>query len=419
MRYLIVGLGKSNSSVVEYLFQKGEKLLGWDDGLASFTPEKKEKLLSYNVDLLMEKPDQLKDICDKIVVSPGIKHHHFILEKAKEENIPITSEIEIASLELNHFTIGITGSNGKTTTTLLIEHMFKTEGRNAYALGNIGTPLLEYLKNKKSGDVLVVELSSYQIDLLHKPFLDVAILLNICPNHLDHYASYEEYQQSKIHLQDLVKTQGQLLISQEIEKNYGTQIKKYKTFDKKDNLNPKLINFLNGLNESDQFLFMSAYSVCKILKLELKTAIQAFKSFKKPSHRIEFVRIVGGISFYNDSKSTNAEATLFAIKQMKTKVVLIAGGEDKGLEYSIWNEELKSKVAKMILIGKCAEKIKKDCPQIPIEIKENLQEAVFCAYKTAQDGEAVLLSPGTSSFDMFKNFEHRGDEFKRIVQTLN
>jgi len=412
---LLFGMGVSNKSAAEFLFQKNEDaLFGYDDNINSFSNDKILPFLKKNVALLKNK-NEIDNICfDRVILSPGISLANPIVQKLKKKNVQILSEIELAvNIIKNNICIGITGTNGKTTTSLLVCHILNNSNKKAVCLGNVGRPLTSYLNDIKKDDILVIELSSYQIDLLKRPFLDMALILNISQDHLMRYGSFQKYAFSKLGISRILKKNGLFFVSKEIKANYFLNLEKMKVvcFDDKKNL-PKE-KFISNTSS-----FLAAYGICKKLYVSDKVCLQNYLSFHRPKYRLEFVAEINGVCYYNDSKSTNVESTLFAVDQMISAVILLAGGDDKGLNYKKWNYAFLKKVKKVFAFGKSAKKIKADIPNIEVEIKKTLKAAVLAAFKIAEKNDAVLLSPGSSSFDMFKNFEHRGDEFIRIVSCL-
>ena len=419
---LILGLGISGKSAAEFLVRKNEDVLfGYDDNIKNFSEENIVFFQKNNVHLLknQKKIDEID--FDRVIVSPGIALSHPVAEKLIRKKVKISSEVQIALDEIkNHICIGITGTNGKTTTSLLICHMLNKANKRAACIGNVGRPITSYLKEIKKDDILVIELSSYQIDLLNSPFLDIALLLNISQDHLDRYESFQAYAFSKLRISKLRKKNGLFFTSQEIIKTYSDHLEKNTVFcfDEKTNLAKHVENFIKNQTKANIFSFLAAFRICEKLNVNVKDCVENYLSFVRPKHRVEFVAEIKGACYYNDSKATNVEATLFAIDQMNSAIILLAGGDDKGLNYKKWEKPFLKKIKKVFAFGKSAKKIKKDLPNIEVEIKKTMKAAILAAYKIAKKKDAVLLSPGSSSFDMFQNFEHRGKEFIRIVSGL-
>lgn len=414
MKSLILGYGKSGKAAESFLkeFHPDEKIVIFDDFLTdSLSPIGTPIVSKLDSNALIQK-------FDRLIPSPGFSLNHPLILQAKKENIPLVSEIELAleklSLENLHTIIGVTGSNGKTTTTHLIAHLFNASQIFAKAVGNNGIPLTSVVKEillKKT--FLILELSSYQIDLLSKKFLHAGVLLNIFKNHLDRYENFETYAKSKFRITELFYNEKSPLITfasvkQKFLKNNAKKEKVILVEKRKD--------FFSSIHQSDNLL--AALTTLEFFHVPLEKVIDAIVNFQKPEHRVEFVAEINGVSFYNDSKATNAEAVLFALEALQGKVLLIAGGEDKKLSYTSWQKPFLSKVKKIFAIGKIAKQIQDELPQIVVRICSSLEEAVELAYREAKPKDHVLLSPGTSSFDMFLNFEERGKKFKECVSRL-
>ena len=413
---LLVGLGKSGKSAANFLRHHTQDILyGYDDNL------------SYE-DIIHQKIFPLRSVQEietigftRAIVSPGIAHNHPVFQKLKQKQIKISSEIEIVIPKIkDQLCIGITGSNGKTTAVEFLSHIVNQSHLSAQAVGNNGFALADYVMQKKKNDVLFIELSSFQIELLSTRFLDYAILLNITPDHLDRYRDFADYAKAKLHIMHLLKKSGILWVAKDIKENYRKVFFGKKVFiDSREIIYTKECkNFLQKQSEQERLLFCAAYDICKRLAILPKDFIQAYKSFTSLPHRVEFIAEINGISFYNDSKATNVEATIFAVKKIKNPIFLIAGGVDKNLSYKKWNKELKTKVKKVFAIGRSAEKIKKELADMEVEIINSMEEAVILAYKQAKIGDVVLLSPGAASFDMFRNYADRGEKFKHVVASL-
>lgn len=422
MKTVIIGLGKSGRAAYEFLVQEGIEVVGTDDN-----PGLLQKLASEG---LQVDPNPRVEAFDRIVISPGIPPTHPLYVKALELNKEIIGEAELALSRLRQPCVGITGTNGKTTVTLLTEHILKSSGLKARALGNVGTPLTSYRGDHQ--EILVVELSSFQLELMKTPVLDLGILLNITPDHLDRYPTMEEYAKAKCRMQDLIKASGIFVVHQSVAQNFKLLLKlNYQTYgaghdstywtdrsalyvgQKIETILPIRYRDL-GSHESENVL--AAWILCKKFGVSGDSFLDGLETFKKPAHRIEFVATLDGVDYYNDSKGTNIDATIKAIEAMTKKVILIAGGVDKGASYEPWKNSFSDKVKTVFAIGQAAKKIAQDlCPDIKVEIVPSLKDAVERARSQADVGDAVLLSPGCSSYDMFRDYAHRGDEFKKFV----
>lgn len=416
---LVLGLGASGIAAANYLRRRGANVLGMDrfPEKCSFTPVVHE---GESVDL---------SSYDFVVLSPGVNPSHPILLQAQSVGIPIIGEIELACREITQRAVGITGTNGKTTVTLMTAHVLETCGIPAKVVGNIesflGQPLASALDDSFSG-VYVIELSSYQLETLQTKVLDAAVILNITPDHLDRYGTMESYATAKAAIVNGLKENAPLWIENECLKQWK-------------HLFQNRIGYTNAFNSAiyaekiEYFLpeeyrnrrdhhtanIMAVYALLRTFGIADQDFTRAIASFRKPLHRIEFVRELGNISFYNDSKGTNLDAVIQAVRSMRGPVALIAGGVDKGAPYTPWIEAFNGQVEHIYAIGQAAAKIQSEMNgAIPVTRCSTLEEAVCAASSFARPGMHVLLSPGCASYDMFKDYAHRGDEFKKIVNSL-
>lgn len=437
---IIVGLGKSGLSAAEFLLQKGYSVVGFDDVIDN-NKFKQEIVRLQNLGLKVKKELDTFDFVDKplVIISPGIPPTHRAIVLAKKHHSEILGEVELACRYLNnHFCIGITGTNGKTTVTLLIEHILKECGIKAKAVGNVGLPLTSQLSTKTLSDVdvFVIELSSFQLESMMTPVLNIGLLLNITPDHLDRYPSMEAYMMAKFKIAQILKTNGICYINEQLEekmqKVFPTFPLKFFGFNKRNYLYTDGMTFYKNGSQygsvpskyklkktHDLENILAAFSICNHFEINPECFSQAIESFQKPQHRIEFVRCLEGVSYYNDSKGTNVDAVIKAVKSLEGEILLIAGGVDKGFDYFEWLNVFPRKVKAVYVIGEAARKIELQLKNhVPVEIAEDLDKAVAMARKNASPGNHVLLSPGCASYDMFLDYEHRGHEFKRIVNAL-
>jgi UDP-N-acetylmuramoylalanine--D-glutamate ligase len=424
MKILVIGLGKSGLAAYDLLISEGNQVVGVDDNVILV---EKLALEGRNVQL---KPD-IQDF-DRIILSPGIPPTNFFYHEAVRIKKEIVGEAELALSRLKNPCAAITGTNGKTTVTLLIEHILKAAGKKARALGNVGTALTCYLKQHDPHDIIVVELSSFQLETMKTPVIDVGIILNITPDHLDRYATMEEYAVAKCRMQNLMRTGGSFWVHQTIPQEFGHLLKtNYQTYGTDPRvesstdrthlkLGEKIETILpiryRSLGDHESENVLAAWIICKKFGIGPEQFVAALETFKKPAHRIEFVASLNGVDFVNDSKGTNIDATIKAVEAMPGKVVLIAGGVDKGSSYQPWKKIFAGKVKAVVAIGQAAPKIAKElAPEYEVAVVPTLKEAVERAKKEAKAGEIVLLSPGCSSYDMFRDYAERGEEFKKFV----
>lgn len=437
-RVLVLGLGLSGRSAAQFLLNRQAFVVGFDSNSDLAKHEQicrlsKQGMIFEHVESLI-----VIETFDLLVVSPGISPNHPLYVKALESGIKVIGEAELACQEIQKKCLGVTGTNGKTTVTLLTTHILNQSGIKAKALGNIGVPLTSALDETISNDdteVFVIELSSFQLETLMSRFLDAGVILNITPDHLDRYASMNAYAAAKAGMEKNIKEGGILFIEDKCFKQYGSLFTKdhlcygysigNALFADHENFyweGTKMFSFPEihcTKHVHDRENLLASFALCKTLGVSTEKFLIAVNTFQKPPHRIEFVRTVNGVHYYDDSKGTNIDAVARAIESMEGKVILIAGGVDKGFPYSSWIKSFAGKVKAICAIGQSKKKIQFELGQsIPVSVFEGMEEAISHAARLAQPGENVLLSPGCSSFDMFKDYEHRGQEFKRIVELI-
>jgi len=406
---LIFGMGVSGKACAEYLSRRGATVIGVDKNPALGILGEQELL-----------PWEEIDLCVK---SPGIPPNHLLVKEAVRRSLPIFSEIELGLRHLarrNALLFGITGSNGKTTTTLLTTHILQTCGKKALAVGNVGVPLLSMVE--ADAEVFVIELSSFQTEALACPVLDAAVILNITPNHLDRYGSLEEYALAKLAIEKSLKSTASLYLQEDVEKSYQSYLtKQAESFP---TLHEKIasfsqVSYRGGGAPHDEENFRAALALCRILGISEQEAREASRSFCKPPHRIEHVGEVRGIVFVNDSKATSIDAVSKALTSVGGEIILIAGGHDKGGSFQELIPFVQKKVKKILAIGETAGRIQRELESfVSVEIMETLDLAVKKAWQIATAGDTVLLSPGCSSYDQFKDYQERGDLFKHLVSEL-
>ena len=350
---------------------------------------------------------------ERVVVSPGISPKHPIYSEALGRGIPVVGEAELALPFFTKPLVAVTGTNGKTTVAFLVEHILNASGIKAKALGNVGTALCHQLLHPKEEEAFVVELSSYQLETMVTPVFDAGVLLNVTPDHLDRYEGMEQYAAVKCRLQQVVKKGAPFFVHSRVAAEWGSVLTPgFQVYDQQGGLPEEMA-------KHDRENTLAALALCEALGVSTEMGRRALPTFCKPAHRIEFVREIGGVSFYDDSKGTNIDAVIQAVMAMKGAVILIVGGVDKGASYLPWKEAFAGKVKQMIAIGQAASKVEEELhPYFKIKRAETLLLAVESAARDAAEGDCVLLSPGCSSFDMFRDYKHRGEEFQRIVNKL-
>jgi UDP-N-acetylmuramoylalanine--D-glutamate ligase len=381
--------------------------------------------------------------CSLMIVSPGVPLNAEVLINARNKHIELISEIELAYHYCKGKIIAITGTNGKTTTTSLCGHVFNTCGFRTHVAGNIGLAFSELVTEVTEHEFVALEVSSFQLDLINQFKPDVAIILNITPDHLDRYDNnLQLYAESKQRIYSNQQEKNYLILNYDSE----TTIKYLKDYKSKSfyfSLNQKQNNgcYLSGddvvfrINDSENFRCkrtdinirgehnlanaMAVISAAKVFNLDNEGITKALQTFENVEHRLELVREVDGIKFINDSKATNVDSVWYALRSFDEPLFLILGGQDKGNDYEQIKQLVIDKVKKIYAIGSSAEKVFNFFhTNVKTEIKETIEDAVNNAIKEARSGEVVLLSPACASFDMYDNYEHRGRIYKEAVNNL-
>ncbi len=389
--------------------------------------------------VLSDDPTNLLDESyDILIKNPGIKYNHPTVLKAREFNIPVINELELAYhyLNPNAHIIGITGSNGKTTTTTLIYNMLKEEGLPVFLGGNIGLPFCNFVRDVQSDDYVVLEISDHQLCDMYDFKTNISVLTNIYPVHLDFHDSFERYKSMKKKIfnhhtsHDIAivnyDNEGSLELTKDIEstKYYFSSTYVQKAYLHKDAIyydKEKIIDLkeikLKGKHNYENIL--AAIITVKECHVSNDSIIKVLTTFGGVEHRLEFVSTIEGVSYYNDSKATNCESTKIALNSFDSPTILILGGTDRGHSFEELNEAMKN-VKFVACYGETKKRIKKWCDTIqkPCEIFENLRDATNACHEKAESGDVVLLSPACASWDQYEKFEDRGDEFKELVHSF-
>ena len=441
-RIVILGAGESGTGAAVLAKKQGFDTFVSD---MSCINEKYKKMLNdRNIEWEEGKHTEALILnADEIIKSPGIPHEAPIIQKLKNKGTPIISEIEFAGRYTDAKMICITGSNGKTTTTSLIYHIFKKAGLNVGLAGNIGHSLA-YQVAECNYDYYVIELSSFQLDNMYNFRANIAVLMNITPDHLDRYGNeMQNYVDAKFRIiQNQTNNDAFIfwnedpIIQQELHK-YGIHGHYYPFGEKKtDNssayIENKQVHFTQPIafnmeqeelaltGTHNLFNSMAAGISANIAGIRKECIREALRDFEGVEHRLEKVCRVRGVDYINDSKATNVNSCWYALQSMKTKTVLILGGKDKGNDYSEIANLVKEKCSGLIYMGVNNEKLHQffDGFGLPVADVHSMQDAVNAAYKMAKKGETVLLSPCCASFDLFKSYEDRGRQFKECVRNL-
>lgn len=443
---LLVGLAKTGISTIKHLNKLGAKVVVNDikdkDKLKGILDELSdlnnvEYILGYH-------PENVDDI-DMAVVSPGVPLDLPFILKLKSKNIEIIGEVELAyRLSQNPMFIGITGTNGKTTTTSLVGEIFKKANIDTYIVGNIGNPVIDTVDTANENSVLVTELSSFQLESIDTFKPHVSAILNFTEDHLNRHHTMEAYMEAKARI---FKNQDEkdfciLNYDNEDVKSLSDNVEAKKIFfsrkksldcgiylDEDNNIIINIDKKIKLLNKDELSLpgnhnlenCMAAAAIAYVSNIDIDVIREVLKTFAGVEHRQEFVRNLNGIMFVNDSKATNPDSSIKAIESYNRPIVLIAGGMDKQSSFDEFLDAAKENVYALVLLGETAQKIK-ECAQNKgfdnITVVKDMKEAVNASYQIAKGGDVVLLSPACASWDMYKSFEVRGIDFKDNVHNL-
>lgn len=435
-KVLVYGLGVTGISSVKALDKLGYDVYTYDKNKKNI-----KELEGYNYSPISD--SKINDLKVNFVIkSPGIKPSDEVVKILEKEN-EIISDIEASErLFADKEKIAITGTNGKTSTTSMVAHIINECGENAYTVGNIGEGILWQMYEKKG--VFVEELSSFQLHdtSTYKPH--IGAILNIKEDHIDWHGSFEDYIKSKLKLAANQDEKDFLVINHEDEitmkhkEDFKAQIYEFSSLNEvnkglylKDNkiyLNDRDIKnkeildvrYLAVIGRHNYENVMAAILLTYLYGIALEDIVKAIKTFKSISHRLEYVRTLSGIDFYNDSKGTNVDSSVKAIESFARPIIIIAGGYDKHIDYTDFVKAFKKNGKLMVLMGETKYKLKELCDKYKVNyiLVNDMKEAIDTAYKKGEEKDVVLLSPASASWDMYKSYEIRGDEFKTLVNRL-
>ena len=442
-RLVILGAGESGAGAAVLAKVKGFDTFVSD--MSAIKDKYKDLLDQYEIEWEEGRHTEEKILsADEVVKSPGIPNDAPLILKLKEQGIPIISEIEFAARYTGAKMVCITGSNGKTTTTSLIYYLLTQAGMNVGLAGNIGKSLALQVANEQH-DCYVIELSSFQLDNMYDFKADIAILMNITPDHLDRYDhQMQNYIDAKFRIirnqtvaDAFIFWQDDSIIKKELTKRQinatvypfavtkkdGTVAYVDGTMMKVDYPSPfeMKVDDLSLRGQHNLYNSMAAAITANLLGVDTACIESCLKNFKGVEHRLEKVKIVNGVCFINDSKATNVNSCWYALQSMVTKTVLILGGKDKGNDYTEIEDLVREKCSALVYMGLHNEKLHAffDSFGLPVaEVNSGMKEAVEVAFRLAKPGETVLLSPCCASFDLFKSYEDRGQQFKECVREL-
>ncbi|MDP2939395.1 MAG: UDP-N-acetylmuramoyl-L-alanine--D-glutamate ligase [Candidatus Omnitrophota bacterium] len=410
-RVSIIGFSRSGQAVAKLLQKVGAKINISDNSNDPRLKINLEKLNLNNVNSEFGKhtEDFIKE-SQLVVISPGVRIDSKPVIWAKKRNIPVISEIELAYQFCPAPIVAVTGTNGKTTVTTLIGEILKLTKKNVFVCGNIGEPFSKFVLDIKPNDIVSLEVSSFQLETIKhfKPY--VAVFLNFNQNHLDRHSDMNEYLalKKRIFMNQTSRDWAVLNYGDSVVKGLAKEIKSKVVFfnhhKKNDITNPN---------------YLASMSVGKIFGVSSHDCQEVFCNFKGMEHRLEFVTNINGIDFVNDSKATTVEAAVWALKNIDKPIIMIAGGRNKGCDFTTLRNLVKVKVKEMILIGEAREKLRKAFSGVvKIQDADTFENAIKLSFQEAESGNCVLLCPMCASFDMFKDFEERGRIFKELVHKL-
>lgn len=411
---VVLGLGSSGISSAKLLKKLGANVFVSDNSNSTKQKKHSLELKKLSIDSELGRHTQaVIEKADYLVISPGVPLDCEPIKWAKKNNIEVIGEMELGYQHCLGQIIAITGTNGKTTVTTLIGEVLRESGRNVYVLGNIGRPFTSCADQIKKDDFVSLEVSSFQLETIKKFRPKVSIILNFTPDHLDRYNNLEEYWEAKKRI-FINQREGDFAVLNYADSRLRSLAKETKA---------KVLYFGGGQSGFDETKFnqnqLAVMKVAQVFGIDPEVCSKIFEGFKGIEHRMEFVRSINGVDFVNDSKATNIEATIWALRNSVKPVVLIAGGRDKGSDFASICDLFKRKVKSLVLFGESKPKIKSVLNGV-VKICEakDINEAVNLSFGQAGKGDCVLLSPMCASFDMFSNYEERGRIFKDIVLSL-
>lgn len=439
---LVVGLGKSGIASAEFLQSRGARV--------TVSDSKSEAQLRQEIPLLLDKGITVETghhgertfrDQDLIVVSPGVPYDQPQIEQARKQGIRVIGEIELAAQFLRGHIIAITGSNGKTTTTALCGDIVKAGGKKTLVGGNIGTPAISFAEQADADTWAVLEISSFQLETIQSFRPEIAVILNITPDHLDRHHTFENYAAAKERIFENQRSTDFAILNADNEpciaigRRVPSQLLWFSRLHEVERGafvrgGTLVFRDRNGDREImplDDMLLKGAHNVENVLAAvcvgmaagvappQIRAAVSQFKAVE---HRLEYTATVNGVEYYNDSKATNVDATIKALESFAKGVHLILGGKDKGSPYTVLNELLHQRVKTVYTIGAAAPKIEAEISGVEVVHADTLENAVKLASQKALPGDIVLLAPACSSFDQFQSYEHRGRVFKDLVRAM-
>ena len=444
---LVIGLAVTGVPLVKALSELEAKVIINDLKSPETLKESLKELDGYKFEAILGRhPEDLSELgkLDLVIISPGVPLDIPFVKKLKETGVQIIGEIELAYTISKAPIVAITGTNGKTTTTALTAEIFKNANKNAFAVGNIGVAAITKAMEADEKDIMVMEVSSFQLEGISKYHPKIAAILNLTPDHLNRHKTMENYANIKFSLFKNQDENDYAIINYDDEicrKNSSSINSKKIYFSRKEILeegvfveNNNIVIIYHGkkhivipikdikiIGKHNLENALAATAMTFIMGVDIETIKETLMNFNGVEHRIEYVTTINNISFINDSKATNTDAAIKAIEAVESPILLLAGGLDKDSEFEDFISAFDGKVKKLFLYGETADKIAMTANEMgfkDLAIVKTLDEAVISAYNAAKKGDAILLSPACASWDMYANFEERGNHFKKIVEGL-
>lgn len=445
-KVLVSGIAKSGISAAGLLKKLGADVTVQDAKTEDKLGDVTDELRSQGFKLYLgANPDDIIEDMDILVMSPGVPTDLPFVNRAREKNIPVIGEIELAYMFCKSPVIGITGTNGKTTTTTLAGDICRAYFENTFVVGNIGNPFADVTLETKDDGVVVAELSSFQLETINEFKPKVSAVLNITPDHLNRHHTLENYIAAK---ERVFENQDEsnfciLNYNDETTRKMADKTRADVIFFSRGGKNTEGIYsdeksiYINALGYKEKVVdidelkilgghnvenAMAAIGCCAAIGVPLDIIRKVLKEFTAVEHRIEYVTTINDIEFYNDSKGTNPDASIKAVEAMKRPICIIAGGYDKGSDFTEWIDTFKGRVKFVAVIGAVKDKITDTLDKAGFtnyKTADTFEEAIDLCYKNAVPGDCVLLSPACASWDMFKSYEQRGEIFKEYVKKLD
>ena len=439
----VLGGGLSGISVSKLLKNKGASVFLSE--INDTEMKRKELSLLENENIKYElgshSNEKILD-ADIIIISPGISPNIKVIKEAEKRDIPVYGDLEAASWYCRSKIIAVTGTNGKSTTVSLLGELFTTQGIKNVVAGNIGRPFSGIVDSITKEDIVVLEVSSYQLEKIKDFHPYISVLLNVSFDHMDRYTNFNDYVKTKvkitqnqnkneycifnyddIYIRKYCEYLDKTVLPISMEKTFrnGAYLENSRLIFSKNDKSEELIETSEILLKGNHNVYncLAAISAAKICNIDNSKITESLKMFRGLEHRFEFIDSVRGVNFINDSKATNVDSVYYALKSLKSNVILLAGGRDKEGDLFKLNNLIRERVKTIILFGEAAARMKKDWEALsPCFIVDNFEDAVKKSWSVSEEGDTILLSPACSSFDMFKNFEVRGETFKELVKRI-